>query len=74
MIHAPHVRDLWPLSAPPVPFLWCCSGVSACRAVERVFTRIMMSARVSYIPGVSFLAAVNQCTYIGFCRAVLRVL
>lgn len=72
MIHALRVRDLWPLTAPPVPFLWRCTGASACRAVERVFTRIMTSARVSYVLGVSSPAAVNQCVYTGFCWAVLR--
>lgn len=71
MLRAPHVRDLWPPTAPPVPFLWPCARASACRAAERVFTRITTSARVSCV--LRSPAAVIQCVCIGFCGAVLGV-
>lgn len=49
-IRAPPVRDLWPRTVPPVPFLWHCARASACEAVERVFIRITTSAGVATRP------------------------
>lgn len=72
-IRAPPVRDLWPRTVPPVPFLWHCARASACEAVERVFIRITTSAGVSNVLRLSFSAAVSHRIYLGFCRKALRV-
>lgn len=49
-IRAPPVRDLWPRTVPPVPFLWHCARASACEAVGRVFIRITTFAGVATRP------------------------